>query len=142
MSTPYNIEIAGGWGRKGESVCQPLPKDSQCTTSTGREMVVEMPVHRQATRHEASYLDLFLCSAADYYPGSLMVAVLSGAETGNFEGLRYVREHGARIVVQDPATCMMAESSAAIVATGLEAAIATPDTLVDHIRAWAGNARP
>ena len=110
------------------------------TTSTGREMVVEMPGYRQATRHEASYLDLFLCSAADYYPGSLMVAVLSGAETGNFEGLRYVREHGARIVVQDPATCMMAESPAAVVATGLEAAIAAPDTLVDHIRAWAGNA--
>jgi hypothetical protein len=28
MSTPYSIEIAGGWGRKGESVCQPEPKMS------------------------------------------------------------------------------------------------------------------
>jgi len=116
------------------------PGQALRTMSTGREMVVEMPVHRKAVRQEASYLDLFLCSAADGYPGSLMVMVLSGAEAGNLEGLRYVREHGARIVVQDPATCMMADSPAAIAAAGLDAAVATPDTLVEHIRAWAGNA--
>jgi hypothetical protein len=28
MSTPYSIEIAGGFFRKGESVCQPEPKMS------------------------------------------------------------------------------------------------------------------
>lgn len=106
--------------------------------STGREVVVEMPAHRQRARHEASYLDLFLCSAADAYPGSLMVAVLSGAETGNFEGLRYVQAHGARILVQDPATCMMPEPPSAVLATGLETTLATPDAMVDYIRAWAG----
>jgi two-component system chemotaxis response regulator CheB len=109
------------------------------TMSTGREMVVEMPTHRKDSRHEVSYLDLFLCSAVDGYPGSLMVVVLSGAETGNLEGLRYVQARGARIVVQDPATCMMAGPPASVVAAGLAETTASPETIADHIRAWAGN---
>jgi two-component system, chemotaxis family, protein-glutamate methylesterase/glutaminase len=110
------------------------------TTSTGREMVVEMPTHRHKdSGHDVSYLDLFLCSAVDCYPGSLMVAVLSGAETGNLEGLRYVQERGARIIVQDPATCMVAEPPASVVAAGLAGTIAAPEAIAEDIRIWAGN---
>ncbi len=110
------------------------------TTATGREMVVEMPTHRRRdSAHEVSYLDLFLCSAVDCYPGSLMVAVLSGAETGNLEGLRYVQQRGARIMVQDPATCMVAQPPASIAAAGLAGTIAAPEAIADHIRVWAGN---
>jgi two-component system chemotaxis response regulator CheB len=107
------------------------------TTATAREIVVEMPTQRMGSRHVVSYLDLFLCSAVDCYPGSLMVVALSGAETGNFEGLRYVRDRGARIVVQDPTTCMMAAPLAAVVEAGLAENVAAPDSLADHIRSWA-----
>jgi chemotaxis response regulator CheB len=96
-----------------------------------------MPTQRMGSRHVVSYLDLFLCSAVDCYPGSLMVVALSGAETGNFEGLRYVRDRGARIVVQDPTTCMMAAPLAAVVEAGLAENVAAPDSLADHIRSWA-----
>jgi two-component system chemotaxis response regulator CheB len=68
-----------------------------------------------------------------------MVAVLSGAETGNLEGLRYVQERGARIMVQDPATCMLAQPPASIAAAGLAGTIAAPEAIADHIRVWAGN---
>jgi two-component system chemotaxis response regulator CheB len=110
------------------------------TTSTGREMVAEMPYHRgRDSGHDVSYLDLFLCSAVDCYPGSLMVVVLSGAETGNLEGLRYVQERGTRIIVQDPASCMVADPPASVVAAGLAGTIAGPEAIIDHIRDWAGN---
>ena len=106
-------------------------------TSTGRETVLEMPPHCQKSHREASYLDLFLCSAADCYPGSMLVAVLSGADTGNLEGIRYVAAQGARILVQDPATCAMAEPSAVLVEAGLAGGTAGPETMADHIRHWA-----
>jgi two-component system chemotaxis response regulator CheB len=106
------------------------------TISTEREMVVEMPNHRQEGRREASYLDLFLYSAADCFPGSLSVVVLSGAETGNLEGMRYVREQGARILVQDPASCALAEPIRAIVEAGLAEHILAPEAMADHIRNW------
>ena len=116
------------------------PGQALRTTSTGREMVVGMPTHRRNdSGHDVSYLDLFLCSAVDCYPGSLMVAVLSGAETGNLEGLRYVQERGARIIVQDPATCMVAEPPASVVAAGLAGTIAAPEAIAEDIRVWAGN---
>jgi two-component system chemotaxis response regulator CheB len=103
-------------------------------------MMVEMPAHRGwESGHDVSYLDLFLCSAVDCYPGSLMVVVLSGAETGNLEGLRYVQERGARIVVQDPATCMVAGPPASVVAADLAGTIAAPEAVIDHIGDWAGN---
>jgi len=109
------------------------------TASTGREMIVEMPTQRRKDLgHDVSYLDLFLCSAVDCYPGSLMVAVLSGAETGNLGGLRYVQERGASILAQDPATCMVAESPASVVSAGLAETVAPPEAFADHIRVWAG----
>ena len=107
------------------------------TVTTVREMVVEMPIHRTGPRHEASYFDLFLCSAVDCYPGSLMVVLLSGADTGNLEGMRYIRERGAQIVVQDPSSCMMPGPSAAVIEAQLTEMIVAPEAMADHITAWA-----
>jgi two-component system chemotaxis response regulator CheB len=106
------------------------------TVATAREMVVELPTHPTGPRHAASYFDLFLCSAADCFPGSLLVVLLSGADTGNLEGLRYVRKQGARIVVQDPASCMMPGSLAAVLDAQLTETIVAPEALADHIRTW------
>jgi len=108
------------------------------TVSTHREMVVEMPEHRAGTGHVASYFDLFICSAADCFPGSLMVTLLSGAERGNLEGLRYIREQGGHVLVQDPATCMMPEPIVSVIDAGLDTTIAPPEDIVTHIRSWAG----
>ena len=107
------------------------------TVTNDREMVLELPDHLADRRHEASYFDLFLCSAVDCYPGSLMVILLSGAETGNLEGLRYIRERGARVVVQDPATCMMPGPSASVIEAGLTETAVSPEALAGHIRDWA-----
>jgi two-component system chemotaxis response regulator CheB len=107
------------------------------TVTTVREMVVEMPAHPTAPRHAASYFDLFLCSAVDCYPGSLMVVLLSGADTGNLEGLRYIRERGAQIVVQDPSSCMMPGPPASVIDARLTEMIVAPEAMADHIRAWA-----
>jgi two-component system chemotaxis response regulator CheB len=109
------------------------------TVATQREMVLEMPDHRSETVQAASYFDLFLCSAVDCFPGSLMVALLSGADRGNLEGLRYIRERGSRIVVQDPATCMMPDPIMPVIDEQLAAAVAPADVLADHIRSWAGD---
>lgn len=106
--------------------------------STGRETLVEIPAHRPAAGCAVSYLDLFLCSAVDCYPGSLKVAVLSGADTGNLEGLRYIKERGARIVLQDPAACMMPETLLAVTKARLSDAIVTPEEMAGHISDWAG----
>lgn len=107
------------------------------TVSTVREMVVEMPDHRTDPRHEASYFDLFLYSAVDNYPGSLKVILLSGADTGNLEGLRYIRERGAQIVVQDPGTCMMPGPPASVIDAQLTEMIVAPEAMADHIKTWA-----
>lgn len=107
------------------------------TVTTVREMVVEMPAHRTGPRHEASYFDLFLCSAVDCFPGSLTVVLLSGADTGNMEGLRYIRERGAQIVVQDPSTCMMPGPPASVIDAQLTEMIVAPEAMADHITAWA-----
>ena len=95
-----------------------------------------LPTHPTGPRHAASYFDLFLCSAADCFPGSLLVVLLSGADTGNLEGLRYVRKQGARIVVQDPASCMMPGSLVSVLDAQLTETIVAPEALADHIRTW------
>jgi two-component system chemotaxis response regulator CheB len=106
------------------------------TVATAREMVVELPAHPTGPRHAASYFDLFLCSAADCFPGSLLVVLLSGADTGNLEGLRYVRKQGARIVVQDPASCMMPGPLVSVLDARLTETIVAPEALADQIRTW------
>mgnify|MGYP000734202326 CR=1 FL=1 len=116
------------------------PGQALRTVATHREMVMEMPDHPKGQGPEASYFDLFLCSAVDCYPGSLMVVLLSGADQGNLEGLRYVQERGAHIVVQDPASCMMPEPVTALIEAELATTIAAPETIADHIRDWVEDA--
>ena len=116
------------------------PGHAMRTVTTVREMVVEMPVHRANRHHDASFFDLFLCSAVDGFPGSLTVVILSGADTGNLEGLRYIRERGARIVVQDPGTCMMPGPPTSVIDAGLTESIVAPEAIADHITAWAREA--
>ena len=109
------------------------------TVATQREMVLEMPEHRTGPGQAASYFDLFLYSAVDCYPGSLLVTILSGADRGNLEGLRYVQEQGGRIVVQDPASCMMPEPITSVIDAQLAGTVSPPEVLADHIRSWVNN---
>lgn len=116
------------------------PGQALRTVANHRDMVVEMPDHHKTQGPGASYFDLFLCSAVDCYPGSLMVVLLSGADQGNLEGLRYVQERGTPIVVQDPASCIMPEPMTAVIDAQLATTIAAPDTIAGHIRTWAMDA--
>ena len=114
------------------------PGQALRTNTRGREIIVEMPAHRVSAGHEVSYLDLFLCSAVDCYPGSLMTVLFSGADTGNFEGLRYLRERGAQIAVQEPASCMIPGPLAAILDAGLTDTAITPGKMAAYMQTWAG----
>ena len=136
QSTFQIMPLADGLPLRTGTCYLATPGQALRTVPTAREMVVEMPTHREGSRSEASYFDLFLYSAADAFPGSLVVIVLSGAETGNLEGLRYVAEQGARILVQDPATCALAEPAAAVIAEGLGEQVLSPEAMADHIRLW------
>jgi two-component system chemotaxis response regulator CheB len=80
---------------------------------------VRMQEGRQDFGYGPSYFDLLLFSASDCFGDRLQVVLLSGAETGNLEGLRYMRENGGRLLVQDRATCMMPASLAATIEENL-----------------------
>jgi two-component system chemotaxis response regulator CheB len=82
------------------------------------------------------YFDLFLFSAADVFQDRLLVILLSGAETSNLEGLRYVREKGGSIFVQEPSSCMMPDCLAPVIEENLSDAELAPETLANRVVTW------
>ena len=83
-----------------------------------------------------SYFDLLLFSAAECFGKNLKVVLLSGAETGNLEGLRYMRENGGRLLIQERTTCVMPAPLSAAVAAGLCDTECEPETITEQIAAW------
>jgi chemotaxis response regulator CheB len=49
--------------------------------------------------------DYLLCSIAEGFPGKVMVALLSGAETGDFSGLQSIKKRGGWIVTLPLSLC-------------------------------------
>jgi two-component system chemotaxis response regulator CheB len=50
--------------------------------------------------------DDFLCSAANTFPGRLLVILLSGAEVGDLEGLRRIKQRNGRVIAQKLTSCL------------------------------------
>ena len=82
------------------------------------------------------YFDLFLFSAADVFKDQLLVILLSGAETSNLEGLRYVREKGGSIIVQDRSSCMMPDCLTPVIEEHLNDEELKPEALADRVAIW------
>jgi len=55
-------------------------------------------------------LDDFLGSIADTFPGRLLVVLLSGADVGELEGLRAIKQRNGRIIAQKVDSCLVPRS--------------------------------
>ena len=56
---------------------------------------------------EMTAFDILLCSVSDAFDGPILVVLLSGADVGNLDGLRRIREKNGRIIAQRLNTCMV-----------------------------------
>ena len=54
--------------------------------------------------------DDFLCSMASTFPGRLLVVLLSGADVGDLEGLRGIKQRNGRIIAQKLNSCLAPHS--------------------------------
>ncbi len=101
-------------------------------------MRLRMQEGRQDFGYGPSYFDLLLFSASDCFGERLQVVLLSGAETGNLEGLRYMRENGGRLLIQKRTTCMMPAAMAATIEEDLCDEECEPEDIAACIAAWSG----
>ncbi len=103
---------------------------------TEARVTLRMQEGRQDFGFGPSYFDLLLFSAADCFGDRLQVVLLSGAETGNLEGLRYMRENGGRLLIQQRKTCMMPAPLTAAFEEDLCDEECEPAIISDRIAAW------
>jgi two-component system, chemotaxis family, protein-glutamate methylesterase/glutaminase len=78
-----------------------------------RELILE-----QETRPSNMGGDALLASAAAVLPGPAIGVILSGMLTDGTRGIRAIKRHGGRVLVQDPATARAASMPASALATG------------------------
>lgn len=89
------------------------------------------------SEHDPSYFDRFLFSAADVFQNRLLVILLSGAETGSLEGLRYVREKGGSIFGQNHSSCIMPDFLTQITQEKLIDEELRPEAIASRVISWA-----
>ena len=104
---------------------------------TNDSVVVRSLQEKHDSGYGLSYFDLLLFSAADHFQDKLLIVLLSGAETGNLEGLRYVREKGGSIFAQNSSSCVMPDFMPAMVQEDLIEEGLKPESLASSIIAWA-----
>jgi chemotaxis response regulator CheB len=65
--------------------------------------------NQQVGAHEKNLkpFDFFLKSIADSFCGRILVVLLSGADIGDIEGLRRIKEKSGRIIVEEPDSCVV-----------------------------------
>ncbi|WP_319526278.1 response regulator [uncultured Desulfosarcina sp.] len=83
---------------------------------------------------EAFPLDRLLTTAAALFKQRLTVVLLSGAGTGEQEGLRLVHESGGRIILQERVSAMVAKPLDAVVEAGLADMEVRPADLVRAVQ--------
>jgi len=74
-------------------------------------------------------IDRMLSSAAELFPGRLLVMLLSGAEVGTLEGLRAVQSNGGKILAAKPDRCILPASFEAAVEANLVSELFDPADL-------------
>lgn len=86
-----------------------------------------------ATGGGDSYFDPFLTTAAEVFSDRLTVVLLSGAEIGQMEGLKKVKEHGGRVVVTKPESSMVSDPLEKAVSEGIVDEQADPMYLLETL---------
>lgn len=81
----------------------------------------------------ASMPDMLLTSAAETFPGRLLVVLLSGADTGSLSGLREIRKRGGRIISQDIRECIVSQPLEAAHEAGLVSAAMGIEAIVSEM---------
>lgn len=79
--------------------------------------------------------DALLASAADTYGASLIAVVLTGCLRDGAEGVRAVKRHGGRVLVQDPTTAPAPSMPRAAIATGCVDFVLPPSRLASALTA-------
>lgn len=77
--------------------------------------------------------DYFLHSIADFYSGSVLVVLLSGADTGDLSGLGHIKEKNGRIIIQEISSCMIPYPLEKAIKAGLIDKEANADGIKDRI---------
>jgi two-component system chemotaxis response regulator CheB len=105
--------------------------------ATDKSLIVRSLQEKHDSGFGLSYFDLLLFSAADSFQDKLLIVLLSGAETGNLEGLRYVREKCGSIFVQNRSSCLIHDFMPAMVQENLINEEIKPEALAKRIVTWA-----
>lgn len=76
-------------------------------------------------RYSRPSIDVLFEAAAEAYGPAVVGVVLTGANADGTEGLRAIKAHGGRTIVQDPATAERAEMPGSAIAEGLADVVLT-----------------
>jgi two-component system chemotaxis response regulator CheB len=79
------------------------------------------------------FADTLLASAARAFGHRLIAIVLSGRLEGGARGIREVKRHGGRVIVQDPVSAVAASMPTAALLTGCVDFSLTPDRIGDAL---------
>jgi two-component system chemotaxis response regulator CheB len=77
--------------------------------------------------------DSLLRSAAEIFGSALTVVFLSGVEQDLKEGMETVVTQGGKIILQDPASCLLPRSIEEIRTLGMEECILKPEEIAPYI---------
>ena len=77
--------------------------------------------------------DVFLASIADAFSGRTLVVLLSGADIGDLEGLRRIKEKSGQIIVEEPDSCMVPFSLERVIHAKLADLEISPFDIASHI---------
>ncbi len=111
-------------------------KRSLLLQATGNSVSVRSLQGDDDSEYGPGYFDLFLLSAADVFRDRLLVILLSGAHTGNLDGLRYVREKGGSIFAQERSSCMLSDFMPAITQEKLIDKELRPEAIAGAVANW------
>ncbi|MBN2705065.1 MAG: response regulator [Deltaproteobacteria bacterium] len=104
--------------------------------ATGQALALSSRQAASRAGKEFYDFDSLLTAAADGFSERLLVVLLSGAETGDLNGLRRVRDNGGRILVQRRSSCMMPDSLVAVFTEDLHDQELEPEALAGWMVAW------
>lgn len=78
-------------------------------------------------------IDQVLCDMADRFGTKCTAIIFSGMASDAVEGSKYLAARGAKVWVQDPATCVISSMIDGAQAAGVVSYVGAPDQLADHV---------